>query len=1695
MKKQIRIISSLIFVIVLILSLSSLTFSQTRPLTDSHTPTALSPGKPAGSYLLSGFETVNLYNGALNFSLPVYQFDGRGETDYSVNLNIKRTWQFRSYTFWTGPGTNSNPTYWYYAHSNFWDGIRNDYHPAILQGRPSRDRSPIGSPDGSCYTLTKLTFTKADGTEVELRDRQTDGNPYFEVGYNRFSRGQIFDDKDNSSMTFVSDTAIEDISCADNGIAVMNGFNVIYPSGYLYLNGGVRYRINNGYVSSIRDRNGNTMSLSASSTTNTSFSILDNLGRSIDVGAFGGWNSSSQIVGDYPLSYPRANGETRTVNVQRTLLENSLRSDYSIKTYRQLFPTATYLANENSTFNDAVVSKFVIPDGRQYTFKYNDYGELARIDLPTGGAIEYDWQGYGDYSETSGYIATTRSVYRRVKERRVYPNGNSGAAWESKTVYEVVTPGTVEVREYANNNGQAVLTSKSRHYFYGNPETTLRNTTYQFYNPFDEGKEYKTELYDENGNLKQITENTYGCQANGSWSRSTNCNLTQTKFTLAETGQVSLKIFAYDQFNNLTDTYEYDYGNGQVGVLKRRTHTDFIIGANYTDSPGVSLRSLPIQTWVSADADGTTKASLTQFEYDNYIPEGGVNPKHALLEPRINVVGHDTANYGTDKIYRGNVTKVTTYGNAQTQSEPISTFANYDILGNVVKTWDAMNHSTMIDYSDRFGNPDNEARSNTAPTQLNGQSTFAFATSVTNTIPFQWKTYTQFDYFTGQAVNSEDINGIISKMIHNDVLDRPTQSVSAIGTAFEQQSNIIYDDSNHRVETKSDLNALNDNLLKSESFYDGLGRTIESRRYEADGNFIAVKSIPFVMVTDPETGILRVGTKSSNPYRPNAGEQPVWTTSLSYPLGSKVITPEGAIVKTDYSGNTVTVTDQAGKKRRSVTNALGQLMRVDEPNDAGLLDVNNAPVQSTNYAYDTLNNLTTVSQGVQTRSFVYDSLSRLKQATNPESGLIQYSYDNNGNLATKTDARQVVTSYGYDVLNRVLTRSYTGEVGYQTPNVTYTYDNLPNAKGKLIKVTTAATATNQLAETRYLAFDNLGRVTSSQQMTDGVTYNPQTYVYNLSGALIEETYPSGRVVKNTLSNDGNLSQVQSKKANDIFKNYANSFNYTAAGAVSSLRLGNGRWENTQFNSRLQPSQIGLGSSATSQNLLKLNFDYGGADNNGNVKSQQITVPTIGSNAGFTATQTYTYDSLNRLKDAKELIGTTQTWKQTFTFDRFGNRRFDEANTTTIPNGCAVAVCNPTIDPATNKLVGYQFDNSGNTKVDANGQTFIYDAENKQVEVRNASNGIVGQYFYDGDGKRIKKVVPSTGETTLFVYDASGKMVAEYSTVLSQTPQVSYLTSDHLGSPRINTDANGQVIARHDYQPFGEEITRASYGADTVRKQFATYERDKETELDFAQARMYANKLGRFTSADPIFMSKDRMFNPQEINLYLYCQNNPLIYIDPTGEYFVGTNGKIVNVTQGKNGIKVGKNASNDLKRYVKILNSAGSQQAISSFMETAKNPTKTNFKISKDKGVYTDPKDKEDTGPLSGYTQPHDKNGKPLDWSTKEKAFDGTPEYIEKDGKLYYKEVTITIFEDTAGDEFRAGNLRTPPDDSITNDQAIILTGSHEFTHENDTDGIKNIRDKKDFNPEENPVKTHQKVYDEIKKYAEDLLNKQKRFR
>lgn len=512
---------------------------------------------------------------------------------------------------------------------------------------------------------------------------------------------------------------------------------------------------------------------------------------------------------------------------------------------------------------------------------------------------------------------------------------------------------------------------------------------------------------------------------------------------------------------------------------------------------------------------------------------------------------------------------------------------------------------------------------------------------------------------------------------------------------------------------------------------------------------------------------------------------------------------------------------------------------------------------------------------------------------------VGYSYDDNGNIITTTDARGVSVAGTYDDLNRLKLRDYSDPT---TPDVSFYYDGKglgsepARSKGKTTKVSSS------VSETRYTSFDNLGRLLTHQQLTDGQTYST-SYTYNLSGGIVSETYPSGRTVGYDINADGDLSRVWGQEGPAI-TTYANSFNYNVNGAIDSLKLGNGKWETAKYNNRLQVTEIGLGNSAADTSLLKLSYDYGNpTQNNGSLREQKINYTGLSSEIK----QSYIYDDLNRLKSSTEThSGGTQSWKETFNYDRFGNRTFDAGNTTTL-GSCSEKQCNPLINTSDNRIKRdqdndnineYDFDPAGNLTLDAENKRFVYDAENRQTKFFRQTNQTQtpdATYYYDGEGRRVKKVVAS-GETTVFVYDASGQLVAEYSAVVAPATEakVGYLTTDHLGSPRIITNQNGTVVSRHDYTGFGNDVAETmignvggrtpeqGYGADDkVRKQYTGYERDEESQLEYAQARYYNASHGRFTSVDPLTASAS-IKNPQTFNRYSYVLNSPYKFVDPLG---------------------------------------------------------------------------------------------------------------------------------------------------------------------------------------------------------------------
>jgi RHS repeat-associated protein len=156
-----------------------------------------------------------------------------------------------------------------------------------------------------------------------------------------------------------------------------------------------------------------------------------------------------------------------------------------------------------------------------------------------------------------------------------------------------------------------------------------------------------------------------------------------------------------------------------------------------------------------------------------------------------------------------------------------------------------------------------------------------------------------------------------------------------------------------------------------------------------------------------------------------------------------------------------------------------------------------------------------------------------------------------------------------------------------------------------------------------------------------------------------------------------------------------------------------------------------------------------------------------------------------------------------------------------------------------------------------------------------------------------------------------------------------LSYDHLGSVRLVTDQNANVVSRHDYMPFGGEIPGntvgldSSFGApDNVSQRFTGKERDSETGLDYFGARYYGSALGRFTSPDEFKGGFDNLdgqpafspgpigyadlSDPQTLNMYVYTRNNPLRFIDPDGHDFLDYLSGVANAFVSDNALGAGR---------------------------------------------------------------------------------------------------------------------------------------------------------------------------------------------
>ena len=137
---------------------------------------------------------------------------------------------------------------------------------------------------------------------------------------------------------------------------------------------------------------------------------------------------------------------------------------------------------------------------------------------------------------------------------------------------------------------------------------------------------------------------------------------------------------------------------------------------------------------------------------------------------------------------------------------------------------------------------------------------------------------------------------------------------------------------------------------------------------------------------------------------------------------------------------------------------------------------------------------------------------------------------------------------------------------------------------------------------------------------------------------------------------------------------------------------------------------------------------------------------------------------------------------------------------------------------------------------------------------------------------------SNEKTTDYTYiESPNGLVAAIKTAGSQH-DVMLLATDHLGSIIGVWNASGTLLEEHRYSAWG--LRTSSTANPRLQRGFTGHEHLQQFGLIDMQARLYDPHLGRFLAPDPYVQAPE---NHLSLNRYAYCMNNPLKYVDPTGE--------------------------------------------------------------------------------------------------------------------------------------------------------------------------------------------------------------------
>ena len=958
-----------------------------------------------------------------------------------------------------------------------------------------------------------------------------------------------------------------------------------------------------------------------------------------------------------------------------------------------------------------------------------------------------------------------------------------------------------------------------------------------------------------------------------------------------------VKYLAANEASYAITSHEYyadSYVSGIAGLIRATTDPEGNVTEYdyYKDGVGKGLvKSKTLK-------DGNTVVNTVSYEYNAQLQ---VSKETTSFDISKNL--YSVKEYEYDKF--NNVTVTRDYG---TGSTPATTVAEYDLLSRKTAEYAPnysadKSHGSLTTYY-----PDGNKKSETdAEGNVTSYVYDAYGQVIKKTNPDGTMNLTAYDglqrekatYFLGSENGTKQILTKTSYEFAGYNFD----IYSALDTSASHSckglktTKTTYITENKQVisETLTDI--------KEHTIYEKTnGETKRTSAYYANGQ-LARQTDALGNITKYEYGYLNKVTKTYTPFNTKSnGSVNYSVTENQYDKNGNVTLAKQTVQKQDsdtvkYSVTEnqynaqglltqVTLSDGTSNGEKNITKYFYNNASIQTKMYTGLNSTNDSDYMTTNYEYD-----------------AWGHLVRTTDSTGYNSGAT--TYDLNGNALTVTDANGNVTTNTYDALNRVLTANTICSDTSKNVSKSYVYDNMGRVRSK----------TANGVQTSY-QYDIFGRVYQelSPKSFKGYFYEgiSQYAKEQLVGINHQTMYSSTQY-----EYDAEMRIAQVKESGNLTATYT----YDANGNKVSETLANGVVSTYSYNECNKVTKLVTKSGNSDISSYEYSYYLDGSD-----------ACKVRNENGTIETTSYDYDGLKRL--TRESISNGKTADTySYEYDDYGNRSkmvangseeyetvydytvngkytallqkeiktVEETSNATISDGLAISptdLITSTAADAKTEETAYSYDANGNqiTKTaESKTETNTYDGLNQLIGFTDGET--TASYKYNADGLRTSKTVD--GKTINHIWDGNKQIVVDmddsdwYSAEVyvrgtnllakfsKQSGNVKtdyqYYTQNAHGDVVNLTDSTGTVAKSYKYDAFGVEQNIDDSDSNAFRYCGEYY--DAETGTIYLRARYYNPSTGRFISRDSYAGNTGA---PLSLNLYTYCQNNPIIAIDPSG---------------------------------------------------------------------------------------------------------------------------------------------------------------------------------------------------------------------